>query len=182
MSPAARGRWSCWAAPACPPPNGFEGLATQPPIAAAVDSESPFGVPDEVSTLDVAFASTSGAGSEDTDNDSVRDEDDNCRYLPNTSQTNTGGLLSSIPNDNVGDDCTCGDLDFDGRMLYGGPDLPIRVDVLLGKNTTPAVLNRASVVDGKEANLRDAVYMQLGLDGKLAGFDQVCEDAALPLP
>jgi hypothetical protein len=161
--------------------NGLEGLVTQPPIAAAVDSVAPFGVPDEVSTTDVALTAA-GAGSEDTDNDSVRDEDDNCEFLANTSQTNTGGLLSTFGNDGVGDDCQCGDLDFDGRMLAGGADLDLLVDVLLGTNTSPAVRNRASVVDGATPGIRDAVFLQRALDGNDPGITQACEDGVLPVP
>ena len=99
-----------------------------------------------------------------------------------SSQTNTGGLLSTIGTDGVGDDCQCGDLDFDGRMLAGGADLPILVDVLLGINTSPAVRNRASVVDGPTPSIRDAVFLQRGLDGNDPGIVQACEDGVLPVP
>ena len=64
---------------------------------------------------------STNASSEDTDNDGVRDEEDNCEFLANTNQDNTGGLLSAEGNDNIGDACQCGDLDRDGRMLAHMP-------------------------------------------------------------
>ena len=86
--------------------EGLTVLVTQPPILAAVDSEAPFGVPDEVDTKDVTTTFSEGATSEDTDTDGVRDEDDNCRYYDNSASNwaNTGGLLSTVGNDNIGDD------------------------------------------------------------------------------
>jgi len=161
--------------------NGIGALPRQPGLLGAYDSDDAGTDLDAVSTLDVTLTYVS-EGSEDTDNDSVRDEDDNCRFLANTGQTNTGGLLSTVGTDNVGDDCQCGDLDFDGAILSGGGDLDLLVDVLLGIETSTAVVNRASVADSKDVDLRDAVFLQLGLDGKLPSLDQVCEDGTLPLP
>jgi hypothetical protein len=162
---------------------GVEGLPNQPPILKAVDSNSDF-APDGVSTLDVTLleSASSNASSEDTDNDTVRDEDDNCEFLANTTQDNTGGLLSAVGNDGIGDACQCGDLDFDGRMLAGGADLILLVDVLLGINTAPAVVDRASVVDGPIPTIRDAVFLQRALDGNDPGITQACEDGVLPVP
>ena len=38
------------------------------------------------------------------------------------------------------------------------------------------------MIDGKEWNVRDAVRLQLALDGKVTALEQVCEDGALPVP
>ena len=158
-------------------------VPTQPALVAAVDANFD-GVPDEeaeISTGSVSLASTVEPG-EDTDGDGLRDQSDNCPFVGNTGQDNTGGLLSTVGDDFIGDDCQCGDTDFDGRMLPGGPDLDILVDVLLGLNTSAAVRDRASVVDGKEVGLRDAVFLQLGLEGRIPILDQACEAGTLPVP
>jgi len=158
-------------------------VPTQPALVAAVDADFN-GVPDEGAEISTGFVSLASTvePSEDTDGDGLRDESDNCPFVGNTGQDNTGGLLSTVGDDFIGDDCQCGDTDFDGRMLPGGPDLDILVDVLLGLNTSAAVSDRASVVDGKDVGLRDAVFLQLGLEGRIPTLDQSCAAGTLPVP
>lgn len=51
----------------------------------------------------------------DTDDDSVPNDQDNCPFLYNPDQTDTGGLGSSAPPDGIGNACQCGDVTGEGR-------------------------------------------------------------------
>jgi len=52
----------------------------------------------------------------DTDGDGVADAVDNCPYLANANQTDTGGIGSGSAPDGIGDACQCGDANGDGRL------------------------------------------------------------------
>ena len=49
----------------------------------------------------------------DTDGDLVADSLDNCKYEPNPTQSDVGGLGAAAP-DGIGDACQCGDVNNDG--------------------------------------------------------------------
>ena len=53
----------------------------------------------------------------DTDMDGILDDFDNCRFEPNPSQSDLGGLGSSTP-DGIGDACQCGDVTGDGKVDF----------------------------------------------------------------
>jgi hypothetical protein len=54
--------------------------------------------------------------STDFDRDGVSNEADNCPYLANPDQRDSGGLWGRAKRDAIGDACQCGDLDGDGTI------------------------------------------------------------------
>jgi hypothetical protein len=58
---------------------------------------------------------TCASGAPDTDGDGVLDSVDNCKYEPNASQTDSGGINTAVP-DGIGDACQCGDTNNSGTV------------------------------------------------------------------
>jgi len=66
-----------------------------------------------VSSLVFVFAALSSAQVIDTDLDGIPDSSDNCIYIPNPSQEDTGGVGIETP-DGIGNACQCGDVTGEG--------------------------------------------------------------------
>jgi len=54
----------------------------------------------------------------DTDGDGIPDVSDNCPFAPNPTQTDSGGINTTVP-DGIGDACQCGDVTGDGIVNIG---------------------------------------------------------------
>lgn len=121
--------------------------------------------------LSSGLAETSYDFSVDVDGDSLLDDDDNCAFVANPDQADSGGFGSTAEND-VGDACECGDLDDSGFVealdaVGNAPDLTQLRQLLLQPdtpNTDPSSLEQKCSVDADEAcNTADLVALHLGL-------------------
>jgi cysteine-rich repeat protein len=122
-----------------------------------------------------------GSPAPDGDVDGRCNANDNCPYVANPGQQDSGGITLLIP-DGIGDACQCGDLTGEGVVDEG--------DVLAYRNhladptglpLVGAAAAKCSVVGGDpaECNLLDVVITRRALLGAGPGIAQVCI-AALP--
>jgi len=177
---------------------GFETGAIQPAAGSGAT----------ITTSNVTILNTFD-GDEDTDNDGVGDDFDNCVLVPNGPadwdyQTNTGGVgfvaESGHPPDKIGDACTCGDPGFDGVVddgtATGQSELSTQDDVEICQQ----LLSGQQVVDASDAErckvtpgtggfgIVDVVVIELETAGADAGTGdpqtgslQACSAADAPL-
>jgi hypothetical protein len=118
---------------------------------------------------------------EDTDADSVCDGGnqvgsctqpgpDNCPFISNASQLNSDALLA-------GDDCQCGDLNYDG--FVNQTDVILVGEHIVGATTT-AILTRCNVIgpsDGgvTDCNVADAYVLDRYVGGQPVAIENTCE-------
>jgi cysteine-rich repeat protein len=122
-----------------------------------------------------------GSPAPDGDSDGTCNAADNCPYVSNPGQQDSGGVALPIP-DGIGNACQCGNLTGDGivdqadvstyRAFLANPG---------GNPLTPAALTTCSVVGGvpSQCNILDVVVERRALLGRSPGIGQVCT-AALP--
>ncbi len=145
-----------------PPVITLEGAAQ----VAGLPPGSPFEEPGGT-LLDGDQALLTGAGStgEDFDGDGVQNNTDNCVFTFNPTQDNNGGFLTSVA-DNFGDDCQCGDLDFNGQILDDGSDLLALRQVVAGNDSSTNALALCSVSDSPDCNIKDVIVLERALAGQ----------------
>jgi len=142
-------------APTPAPLITFDGADTLPGFATGAIQPPAGGTP--ISTDRVTLINTFSSD-EDSDNDGVGDDFDNCVLTPNGGpggQADTGGVGfvvdSEHPPDRIGNACTCGDPGFDGIADDGsataGGGLPVQDDVELCQQ----LLSGQQVVDPADA-------------------------------
>jgi hypothetical protein len=118
---------------------------------------------------------------EDTDADSVCDGGnqvgsctqagpDNCPFIANASQLNSDALLA-------GDDCQCGDLNYDG--FVNQTDVILVGEHIVGATTT-AILTRCNVIgpsDGgvTDCDVADAYVLDRYVGGQPVAIENTCE-------
>jgi hypothetical protein len=113
--------------------------------------------------------------------DGLRNSVDNCLYVSNPAQTDSGGIGVSIP-DGIGDVCQCGDVTGEGRV--DDADLLTcrsRLANPVGLPFSVAGLAKRPIAGGSPAawDLLDVVVTRRALLGLGPGVAQVCA-AALP--
>jgi hypothetical protein len=70
------------------------------------------------------------AGDTDLDSDGVCDLVDNCKFEPNASQTDVGGIGATAPPNGRGDACECGDVSGNGRVTTADATLVTRANLV----------------------------------------------------
>ena len=122
---------------------------------------------------------------DDTDQDGILDDADNCPFFANIDLDNNGDLLDLTPNTDIdGDACECGDASGSGAVfndlgIESPSDLETIREYLVGSNTDLAVAQICSVSEGTECNTKDAVVLQRALNALQPGIEPRC-DSALP--
>jgi DNA-binding beta-propeller fold protein YncE len=109
----------------------------------------------------------------DDDADGLRDAQDNCPFVANPDQADTGGVGSATP-DGVGNACQCGDVTNDNRVTSAD------LDAIRAELATPGTLAstaRCSVVGGTECNVADVVVLERVLASAKPRLDNVCAAA-----
>ena len=127
--------------------------------------------------------------SPDADADGVIDTSDNCPFVNNPSQLDTGGIGLGSGADGIGDDCQCGDVTGDGRVL--DDDVSAIRDGLTAVLASLLHPERCSVNGSLDAavlgsgmradcNVLDASALRRALDGVPSAVAQVCAPASPP--
>jgi uncharacterized repeat protein (TIGR03806 family) len=134
-------------------------------------------VPDPLAVSLLGSWIDSGLGVIDSDGDTVSDATDNCDYEPNTTQTDSGGWMSSGSN-GVGDACQCGNAALTGAITVS--DLSALRSYLAGNTAAafPDLQRRSSFPDleGRPSVL-DYTHFQRALAGLEAPYPQICQAA-----
>jgi hypothetical protein len=137
--------------------------------------------------LSAYYATWVPPGGTDTDHDGADDVCDNCKYVSNAAQTDSGGIGTTLA-DGMGDACQCGDVTGDGRVLDSDVDA-IR-DGLTGVTAAVVAADRCSVsgaIDAsftsagmrRDCNVADLSVLERALLGLTPAPAQACA-AALP--
>lgn len=122
---------------------------------------------------------------DDTDQDGILDDADNCPFFANVDLDNNGDLLDLTPDADIdGDACECGDASGSGAVfndlgIESPSDLQTIREYLVGANTEIAVARICSVSEGTECDTKDAVVLQRALNALQPGIAPRC-DSALP--
>jgi hypothetical protein len=130
----------------------------------------------------------------DNDNDGIRVEADNCPYVSNPMQHDSGSFKSDAPNgrDNVGDLCQCGEGDGDGIVSASGDgpwtndDLQNLREHLVGTAVADFDEARCNLMDAPaESNtcdLLDALTLKQALEANPVptGLPETCAAAGPP--
>ena len=130
----------------------------------------------------------------DFDGDGFVNEFDNCPYVPEQFQVDTGGVADDLAAqplnptgdfpDGIGNRCQCGDTRGvlstnpslnDGKVQ--ATDAGGIQDVLVGKPIDPLAAQRASTVPGPDVDLRDWLRVQLNRQGRGPGIEPACVPA-----
>jgi cysteine-rich repeat protein len=123
----------------------------------------------------------SGSPAPDGDGDGKCNPADNCPYVSNPGQQDSGGITLLVP-DGIGDACQCGDLTGEG-VVDEGDVLAYRNHLAnpIGLPFVGAAALKCNVAGGDPAacNLLDVVITRRALLGAGPGIAQVCT-AALP--
>jgi subtilisin family serine protease len=101
-------------------------------------------------------------GSPDADGDGVADTTDNCRFAPNPTQKDTGGIGTSSGPDGIGDACQCGDVSGDGRVTLGDSVI-VQRSLLVPPTATLVRPELCDVGAGAGCTLSDAVVLRRAL-------------------
>jgi len=120
-----------------------------------------------------------GTPAPDGDADGFCNASDNCPYVANPSQADSGGIGVAIP-DGIGNACQCGDLTGDG--IVNQNDVAFyRTSLASGVPLGGAAALQCSVAGGSptDCNILDVAVMARALLGLQPGVSQVCT-AALP--
>jgi len=108
----------------------------------------------------------------DADADGTADALDLCPWIPD-SGLDSGGFLTSAP-DGVGDDCTCGDWDDDGRIDAADPDA-LRAH-LAGVPAADVPVAKCDINEDHACDVLDDVILRRVLQGLGGpGLRQTCE-------
>jgi len=130
----------------------------------------------------------------DFDGDGFVNDFDNCVYVPEQFQVDTGGAADDLAAqplnptgdfpDGIGNRCQCGDtrgvLSTDPSLNDGkvqATDAAGIQDVLVGKPVDPLAAERASTVPGPDVDLRDWLRVQLHRQGRGPGLEPACVPA-----
>ncbi len=118
----------------------------------------------------------------DSDGDGEPDASDNCPRAPNPSQSDDGGVGSSVA-DGVGNACQCGDVDGDG---LGDPSdvQAIRLFLAgLSSGISPEGHRRCVAADSVgECTIADMVRLRRVLAGLAPPVEPLCDAATEPAP
>jgi lysophospholipase L1-like esterase len=117
------------------------------------------------------------ASGADFDEDGIADEADNCPYVYNWNQSDSGGVLTPYP-DGIGNACQCGDTDETGRPDVGDVARLSRVLSTLG----PGLLSpeKCEVGSSTPCGPGDLARLREALAGISPGLEQVCAAAFEP--
>jgi hypothetical protein len=179
-------------APTAAPGLTFDGATTVPGFSSGPIQEPGGGT--GVTTDNVTLTETHSVD-EDSDNDNVPDDIDNCVYVSNGGpggQRDSGGVGFVMADfDEIGDVCTCGDPTGDGIVDDGTAtaeaDLPVEDDV----QTCQEMLTDPEAVDAETAarcqvtpsigdfGIVDIVVMELETAGESSGVGDVTEEGRL---
>ncbi len=123
------------------------------------------------------------AQSPDTDDDGRNDDNDNCPFVANPGQEDTGGLATSTP-DGIGNACQCGDVT--GNGIVNGQDANAIQRHGIGAQPNPlfAVPGNCDVSGNDQCNGQDANAVKRAALGQPSPmFGQNCHNATgEPLP
>ncbi len=115
--------------------------------------------------------------SEDQDGDGLSDWLDNCPFVANTNQADTGGIGVGSASDGVGDACQCGDVNGDGRVTLADAVL-VQRSLLQPPTATLAHPERCDVGAPAGCSLSDAVIIRRTLlSPPTATISQSCAPA-----
>jgi cysteine-rich repeat protein len=121
----------------------------------------------------------SGSPAPDGDSDGQCNASDNCPYVSNPGQQDSGGISLAVP-DGIGDSCQCGDVTGEG-IVDNGDVLAYRQQLASGLPFAGAAALKCNVAGGDPAqcNILDVVIAHRALLGQLPAIAQVC-GAAVP--
>jgi hypothetical protein len=124
------------------------------------------------------------AQSPDTDGDGRNDDDDNCPFVANPGQEDTGGLATSTP-DGIGNACQCGDVT--GNGIVNGQDANVIQRHGIDKSqSNPLFLvpGNCDVSGNDQCNGQDANAVKRAALGQSSPtFGQHCHNATgAPIP
>ncbi len=160
------------AGPAPDPPTltfeGVEQIGAGPPLA----DEAGTPIEDAVLRLQGEFNA-----SEDTDQDGLTDEADNCPFAWNDDQADNGGLDTTAP-DAIGDRCQCGESTGDGAILAA--DVATIRELLVGLDVASEAdaLERCDVAGAEPGcDIDDVAVLLRALDGQAPSPQLSCEAA-----
>jgi len=109
----------------------------------------------------------------DADADGLRDMQDNCPFVANTDQADTGGVASSNA-DGIGNACQCGDMNGDNQVTSADVEA-VRAE--LAAPGTLASTARCSVAGGSECDMRDVAVLLRVLTMQKPKLENVCTAA-----
>jgi hypothetical protein len=119
----------------------------------------------------------------DVDGDGVNDLADNCPFVDNPDQLDSGGINTTVP-DGIGDACQCGDVTGNGIVNGQDGNVIKRHGLRIEPNDTFVVPGNCDVTGNGLCNGQDANATQreaLGLESP--AFGQNCHNAiGLPVP
>jgi hypothetical protein len=115
----------------------------------------------------------------DADQDTIPDRLDNCPFIQNKPNTDTGGVGDASGPDGIGDVCQCGDIDGDGRVT-GADAARVRQALAdpLGAALSGPELARCGVYrDPESCDILTATLIERAVDVGDVGLAQVCSAA-----
>jgi uncharacterized repeat protein (TIGR01451 family) len=128
---------------------------------------------------------TCAPGEPDADGDGICDRGDNCPYVVNPGQEDTGGIGASSGPDGIGDACQCGDVNCNGLVSIADSVIVLR-SLLSPPTATQACPQLCDVGGSIGCTLADAVIMlRANLSPPTASVLQHCPPAqpiATPTP
>jgi hypothetical protein len=110
----------------------------------------------------------SGQVVEDTDGDGFVNGSDNCVFVPQSDQADSGGFNTAVP-DFRGNACQCGDGTLDGRVMTA--DVDALREVLAGASSNQSVKELCSVSGDTVCDVKDALVLQDALTLQAPLFD-----------
>jgi hypothetical protein len=119
----------------------------------------------------------SGQVVEDTDGDRFVNGSDNCVFVPQLDQADSGGFNTTAP-DFRGDACQCGDGTLDGRVMTA--DVDALREVLAGKPASASVKELCSVSGNTVCDVKDVLVLGDALVQGMPTFDQSACARAFP--
>ncbi len=112
----------------------------------------------------------------DSDGDFIIDYLDNCTFVRNFPQTDTGGIGSNSPPDGIGDECQCGDLTGDGTV--NNEDLTRYRQALADPENNGLNINESFLCgvygDADGCNALSVAVMERAIGGNLPEVIQSC--------
>jgi hypothetical protein len=114
---------------------------------------------------------TVAAATGDQDGDGDEDALDDCPVEPNSAQTDSGGLATSLP-DGIGDACQCGDPSNDGRIDVA--DVSALRSFLSGSLAALPAPEKCDVGGSAGCDLEDSIRLQRALAGIGSSIVHVC--------
>jgi hypothetical protein len=106
--------------------------------------------------------------------------DDNCRYWPNASQGDSGGIRAGSAPDGIGDACQCGDVNGDGRVTSADSAIILRSLLVppLAAMARPELCDVGGAAGCTSADA--AIVLRAQLTPPLATIQQNCDPALMP--